>query len=203
MSERTTLPVASGLSKVPAPPPRRTTTSRPSSPPEAPPRLLAAVTDPTTVTAADASPPTAETAHKAAPATRKQPVSKSSTGGTKETSVSLPVGVKEKWRAAADARSTTLVEVLLTAIEEAGERLADMVAAERPSPAKAAGLFPDRFQRPAAREARSTAPLETSHRNFEVLDRLVKQTGADSRSQLITAALRAHLADIGGQDEEG
>lgn len=195
MSERTTLPVASGLSKVPAPPPRRTASPRASGPPETPPRLLA-VADPTADTAA-----TADAAPK--PAARKQPMSKSSAGGSKETSVSLPVGVKEQWRAAADARSTTLVEVLLTAIEEAGERLADLVAAERPAPAKSPGLFPDRVQRPAAREARSTAPLETSHGNFEVLDRLVKQTSADSRSQLITAALRAHLADSGGQDVGG
>ncbi|GAA1836117.1 hypothetical protein GCM10009795_096610 [Nocardioides hankookensis] len=181
MSEdRAPLPVASGLARVPGPPPRK------------PPNTVEPDTDapPTTPTRRPSATPSKPTP---TPSTSKPSrTSNRSTGGTRETSLSLPVSVREALRAAT-ANGPTNAEVILTAVENNAEHLAELVRAEVPDKAPASGLFPDRAAAKVASEPRSTAPLLTTEANLAVLDDLQVKVGATSRSQLVSAALRAEL----------
>ena len=72
--------------------------------------------------------------------------------------------------------------------------LEDLVSAERVGTVAAGDLFPDPAMAPrAVGEPRVPASLRLTARNLAVLDQLVTRSGADDRSQLLTAALRAHL----------
>lgn len=215
MNERTTLPTATGLlkGKIPAPPPRPTPT--PPSTPTPTPAATPTRTDPATRPDPD---PTADPSPTPGPGPGLDPVevgtvqpvpvevdpvgtgraaerptaSSRSTGGSRETSISLPADIREQWRRAAAEPDTTAAEVILEAIEANLDQLEDLVARERGDVARQEpGLFPDRASVRSDGPTRVIAPLNTTARNLAVIDALVEKTRADSRSQLITAALRA------------
>jgi hypothetical protein len=95
-------------------------------------------------------------------------------------------------RKAADGK-TSQGQVVLDCVEAAHTAgvLGELVTAEA-TPATSSGLFPRLKGRGAAQ---ATVPVEIRlhARAAAVLDDRVDQTGADSRTQLITAALRYHL----------
>lgn len=116
-----------------------------------------------------------------------------SDGGTVETSISLPIAVRELLRQTATDNGTTITETILSAVDATAPVLKDLVDADRPTTAAAHSLFPDRAPKARSAEPRTTAPLLTTRANLNILDKLTKDSGATSRSHLITLALRHHL----------
>lgn len=187
MSERPQLEPALGLvrDRIPGPPPRPKTTS--------PAPVTPAVE-------ADAEPqkPSAERgAGEAKPKKAARPkASSASTGGMRRTTISIPqrlaAGMREHLQA---DRKVSQIQFILNAIEANAHRLAELVDKERPSAPTTGGLFPDQSAGRNAIEERTTINFDTTEANLKVIDSLVEKHGADSRSQLIRAALRAVLAD--------
>lgn len=114
--------------------------------------------------------------------------------------VRLDADLRERLDLAARARESSLSEIAFDAIEEAHGAGAlqqlvevDHQASARPARRPAGPLF----QRPEGRTTAQPAVM-TEFRftasDLGVLDDLVDETGASSRSQLIKAALRRHLS---------
>lgn len=194
-----------GLSSIPGPPPRPAKKASGS----AKLRSVAPVVDDSTMAGAPevvespGAEPEVETLDPSAAATSKPrrrrqpaPASSSNTGRSVETTITLPQSVRE-WLREATAGERSISEVILDALEATAPDLRFLVEAERPSRKKSGGLFPDRAQRQPS-EPRITTPLITTAANIAVIDQLQADAGADSRSQLITAALRAYLAPTYG-----
>lgn len=114
---------------------------------------------------------------------------------TRNISFTTPIPMREQLRQAAREHETTLTQLVLDAIEATSDQLAELVAAEQPTQPFANGnLFPQR-EHSARRheEPRIATSLRVGSINLEILDALVKKHKATSRSELITAALRAYL----------
>lgn len=189
MSERPQLAPALGLvrDRISGPPPRRQTQTPTPAPV-------------TTEAEGDTEPakPSAERGpSEAKPRKAARPkASSASTGGLRRTTISIPqrlaAGMRERLQA---DRKVSQIQFILNAIEANAHRLAELVEKERPTAPTAGGLFPDQSTGRNAIEERTTINFDTTEANLKVIDSLVEKHGADSRSQLIRAALRAVLAD--------
>lgn len=186
MSERPQLAPALGLvrDRISGPPPRQQTPA------------------PAPVTAAEgnveqAKPSTDRGAVEAMPKKTARPkASSASTGGMKRTTISIPqrlaAGMRERLQT---DRKVSQIQFILNAIEANAHRLAELVENERPAAPTSGGLFPDPSTSRNAIEERTTINFDTTEANLAVIDSLVEKHGADSRSQLIRAVIRAVLAD--------
>ncbi len=106
-------------------------------------------------------------------------------------SVSVPLTMAEAWRDRAKRDRTSQVDVLLDALVAHQDELTDLVAARSEKPTVSDGLF-DRT--PGAKGERFVGvSLRIKAGNLEVIDQLADKHGADSRSQLVAAALSAYL----------
>lgn len=186
MSERPQLTPALGLvrDRVPGPPPRRQASApEPVTAPEGKPEA----TTPSTERGGAEQTPKKTTRPKA---------SSASTGGLKRTTISIPQHLAASMRERLQTdRKVTQSQFILNAIEANADRLAELVANERPAARTSGGLFPDQGTSRNAVEERTTINFDTTEANLKVVDSLVETHGADSRSQLIRAALRALLED--------
>lgn len=107
-------------------------------------------------------------------------------------SVSVPLTMAEAWRDRAKRDRTSQVDVLLDALVAHQDNLTDLVAARSEKPTVSDGLF-DRT--PGAKGERFVGvSLRIKAGNLEVIDQLADKHGADSRSQLVAAALSAYLS---------
>ncbi len=107
-------------------------------------------------------------------------------------SVSVPLTMAEAWRDRAKRDRTSQVDVLLAALVAHQDELTDLVAARSEKPTVSDGLF-DRT--PGAKGERFVGvSLRIKAGNLEVIDQLADKHGADSRSQLVAAALSAYLS---------
>ncbi len=107
-------------------------------------------------------------------------------------SVSVPLTMAEAWRDRAKRDRTSQVDVLLDGLVAHQDKLADLVAARSEKPMVSDGLF-DRT--PGAKGERFVGvSLRIKAGNLEVIDQLADKHGADSRSQLVAAALSAYLS---------
>lgn len=186
MSERPQLAPALGLvrDRISGPPPRRQTSA--PAPAAAP--------------AGNAEPekPSEERGTvEAKPKKAARPkASSASTGGMKRTTISIPQRLAASMRERLQAdRKVSQIQFILNAIEANAHRLAELVEKERPAAPTTGGLFPDQSTSRNAIEERTTINFDTTEANLKVIDSLVEKHGADSRSQLIRAALRAVLGD--------
>lgn len=174
-NDRARLAAVPGLAKVPGPPIRPTAPRPEAAPPAAAPPL-----------------PPAPVTKPAAPSRSR--ASERSTGAIRDMSFTTPLSVRTKLREAASKPDITKAAVVLAAVEANADRLGDLITAERVSTPTAGALFPDPAMTPrAAGEPRVPESMRLTARNLDVLDELVARNGADDRSQLLTAALRAHL----------
>lgn len=107
-------------------------------------------------------------------------------------SVSVPLTMGEAWRDRAKRDRTSQVDVLLDALVAHQDELTDLVAARSEKPTVSDGLF-DRT--PGAKGERFVGvSLRIKAGNLEVIDQLADKHGAESRSQLVAAALSAYLS---------
>lgn len=107
-------------------------------------------------------------------------------------SVSVPLTMAEAWRDRAKRDRTSQVDVLLDALVAHQDELTDLVVARSEKPTVSDGLF-DRT--PGAKGERFVGvSLRIKAGNLEVIDQLADKHGADSRSQLVAAALSAYLS---------
>lgn len=114
-------------------------------------------------------------------------------GGVRRIAFRLDPSLHSVLSARAAATKSSHGQIVLDSIEAAHRDglLVQLVRAETPQP-KTDGLFPQLNRRAAAQPA---VPVEIRlpARAAATLDQLVEQTAADSRTKLITAALRHHL----------
>lgn len=194
MNDRPRLTPVENLARIPAPPPRLRLEPQP---------------DPR---GADSSAPAASTASSPSkPTTRPSPrpeqPRRTSTRASdtaviiREISFTTPVELRDRLRnTARSSPDTTVAAVVLDAIERNVDDLEALVAGEQPHsrPADHSGLFPDAVKTErTSTEIRVPVTLRLTSANLAVIDDLAQQHRATSRSQLITAALRAHLHDGG------
>ena len=124
-----------------------------------------------------------------------RPRSEESSGATRRVAFRLEPDLHARLAAAAKNRESTHGNIVLDAIEDAHSagRLGDLVAADKNTPNSASTAL---FVRSAPRgPAKPSIPVEIQLHTQAVdqLDRLVSEHSADSRTQLMVVALRAHL----------
>ncbi|NYI47915.1 hypothetical protein BJ993_005061 [Nocardioides aromaticivorans] len=126
------------------------------------------------------------------PRTERASARSASAETMKPVSVSVPLTMAEAWRDRAKRDRTSQVDVLLDALVAHQDELTDLVAARSEKPTVSDGLF-DRT--PGAKGERFVGvSLRIKAGNLEVIDQLTDKHGADSRSQLVAAALSAYLS---------
>lgn len=115
----------------------------------------------------------------------------------RESSFLAPAEIRDKLRAHAATKGFTLTQVVLIAVETTAHQLPDLIAAQSSTGAiSKTNLFPaleGRSRRRATGQANVTISMRINVANLEVLDDLVNQVGAGSRSELLTVALRSYL----------
>ncbi|MGD9961864.1 hypothetical protein [Nocardioides sp.] len=187
MSERPQLSPALGLvrDRISGPPPRPKTT--------APAHVTTAAADDDEPEKPSEERGAAEVKPKKA---ARPKASSASTGGMKRTTISIPQRLAASMRERLQGdRRVSQIQFILNAIESNAHQLGELVAKERPLAPTTGGLFPDPSTGRKAIEERTTINFDTTEANLKVIDSLVEKHGAESRSQLIRAALRAVLAD--------
>ena len=105
----------------------------------------------------------------------------------------LPVELSRQLRAAAQQQSKTHADVIFDAIESRLEDL-DALLHDAESAPPPAGVFTRSDAKPAEPKVQVSGQIRAD--NLKVIDQLVEQHGADSRSQLVEVALRAHLDGV-------
>ena len=106
----------------------------------------------------------------------------------------LPELLQAVRRTRANDRGRTNADIAFEAIDATHRKLAEIVAARHGRAGRPGSLFPTR------RTGRSTEPtrrvlwsMKATPAELAVVDRLVTETGAVSRSELIATAMEAHL----------
>ena len=102
----------------------------------------------------------------------------------------LPFDLSERLRDAAREQAKTHAEVIFDAIEAQLDQLGALLHDAEPMPS-AVGVFSRAEPRQAGPKVQVSGQIRSD--NLSVIDRLVEQHGAGSRSHLIEVALRAHL----------
>jgi hypothetical protein len=188
MSERTKLSPVEGLQRIPGPPARRPVPGRESD------NSVAAVAAP------EPAPRPAPAPAAATPSQSKRPkASDASTGGMRQIAFTAPVELATQLSEAARRDpDLTVAAIIVQSVEAAVDSLSEYVRREQlasePTRPSGTSLFPDAAS--GARlsaEPRTTVTFRMSEANVRVLDKLTKAHNADSRSQLLTAALRARF----------
>ncbi|GAB3266939.1 hypothetical protein GCM10027425_33470 [Alteromonas gracilis] len=112
-------------------------------------------------------------------------------------SLSLPVEVVQRLRERAAQDRISQAEVLLDAIEAAGEELPglveDLQSGRQPPSATTSGPFVRRARETRASAPQATVSLRLDSRNLAAIDKLARRHGDRARSLLCTAALRHYL----------
>lgn len=115
----------------------------------------------------------------------------------RESSFLAPAEIRDRLRAHAATKGFTLTQAVLIAVETTAHRLPDLIAAQSGTgTVSKTSLFPaleGRSRRRAPGQANVTISIRINVANLEVLDDLVDQVGAGSRSELLTVALRSYL----------
>lgn len=122
---------------------------------------------------------------------RKAPKSSEATGGTVRVALLLPPDLRTRLNERTVKDRGTLASTVFDAIEDAlkAGTLDDAIATQQ-APPKRDGLLFDRTTRP---EPAVLVELRMSAANRATLDHLTSTTEARTRTELITAALRAYL----------
>jgi hypothetical protein len=108
--------------------------------------------------------------------------------------VYLPASLRDQVRERAAETRSTYTELALEAIDATYPRLGDLITKGQPKP-RDHSLFagPARPRRQRHDEPQVQVSLRPARRDLEVIDRLVVDLRAPSRSALIATALTAHL----------
>lgn len=175
-----------GLAGMLAPRPRTAPTPRPESDPAPdPPPVAAREEKPqprrSRTTGASASPPEPEVSY--------------------QVSVYVLPAARSRAKARREAEGVTNAEIAFAAIDSLQHRLGGLVAQRRTTPPTEGSLFPPRVSRrrrpgvdPGATAGRRVLwAIQATTEELKVLDRLVKASGAESRSELVSVALEAAL----------
>ncbi|MBV6762655.1 hypothetical protein [Rhodococcus opacus] len=106
--------------------------------------------------------------------------------------VHLPIQTSERIAKECESRSMTTGELFIEALEATYDRLNDLI---HPGGTVGGTLFKARGIGSTPKQKASTKQVAYSllSSDFEVIDRLKAEVSARSRSQLLTAALDAHL----------
>ncbi len=103
----------------------------------------------------------------------------------------LPIEVSDRLRDVARRQNKTNADVIFDAIEAALPDLPSLLA--QPSSQRDGGVFDRRAMKPVGQKVQISAVI--SPRNLALIDQMVADHGADSRSQLVEASLNVYLAD--------
>ncbi|KQP62976.1 hypothetical protein [Nocardioides sp. Leaf285] len=143
--------------------------------------------------------PAAPASAKATPKTKRGIESRGKKSGMpiSATSVSVPASIAAAWKDRARRDGANHVDVMLTAVAQQRALLPDLVREhqrqQRPSVGPSPdGVFVQRVE-PKPEEPFVAVPLRMLSANVDILDGLVHEAGANSRSALVTAALASWL----------
>jgi hypothetical protein len=98
-------------------------------------------------------------------------------------------------RARTNTRGRTNSDIAFEAIDATHKKLPELIAARHGGPDRTSSLFPTRRMGRAVADPvrRVLWTLKATPAELEVVDRLVVEAGAASRSELIATAMEAHL----------
>lgn len=115
----------------------------------------------------------------------------------RQISLSVPSSLAERWRSFSQAKQHSLVDVMLDAIVAHKKDLSELVRAQqRAARTDSAPISDGTFLRTSTEPRHDpfvTIPLRLLSTNVDTLDALSYETAAESRSQLVVAALTAFL----------
>ena len=121
--------------------------------------------------------------------------------GRHSTAVSLSPRIRDAWLSYAHEAGFTKNEVLMDAFDDARDVVADLVLESRRkvAPQRANTLFRRPVQGPGEKgaDANVTVPLRMQGMHLDVIDALVKESDADSRSHLVSLVLERFLKEQG------
>lgn len=175
-------------------------------PPTLPPRRTASRPQRTPADDARPAPQPAKPASKASPipkpapatptvkkptAPKKKPTA--TAGSSRPSNVHVPEDLVDKVAKARRDTGRSTGEVIIAAIESTYPKLSELI---RPPETTGTTLFTPRPSRAVRTQQGRLSPLSyrLDPQDFEVIDRLVAETGAASRGHLITVALTAYLS---------
>jgi hypothetical protein len=122
-----------------------------------------------------------------------QPASAEADSGVQAVIVYLPASLRERLRARRSETGDTYTTLALDAVEHCHAELADLLADVRPA-ARSQGLFAHRGPRRVQHaEPQVQVNIRPSRGDLTVLDQLVEQHQAPSRSALVAVALNRYL----------
>lgn len=147
-------------------------------------------------------PPAEPTSTQPNPAARRgrgrplsDPVSQTATGFVRPSNVLIPARLVTPIKVSRTQLGLTTGELIITALEATADQLGELLAVRRVT---GGALF---SARPAStsinNEPQSSLNFRMRVEDFAILDSLVEEFGAASRSQLVTAALAAYLESGG------
>lgn len=119
----------------------------------------------------------------------------------RSTTISIPYDLRERLKVRAGAVGVAHARIIMDAVEATYPDLPRLVAEHRaressPGEVPANGLFPRREERrEAGGQHKVPIGLHMTTAELDVLDRVVHEVGAESRSQLCWVALAEHLAE--------
>lgn len=106
----------------------------------------------------------------------------------------LTIDVSDRLRDVARRQNKTNADVIFDAIEAALPQLPDLLTPARVSGRPGGGVFDRGAVKPIGKKVQMSAVI--SGRNLKVIDQLVAEHGAQSRSQLVEASLNVYLTDL-------
>jgi hypothetical protein len=101
----------------------------------------------------------------------------------------LPLDLSKELRELARSRNMTNADVIFDALESTLEELPELL---KPPAGGERGMFTRTPTKPVGQKVQISGRIQED--NLAIIDRLVDQHGAESRSQLIEVALRAYLS---------
>lgn len=113
----------------------------------------------------------------------------------RQSNTQLPVTLIQLMRQELRTRGRTHGEVIIDALEQALDRLPELVAPLHRAPARRRFDPAPTPPAPPEKEPKGTLNYRMTTTNFAVLDDLVAECGARSRAHLITVALREYFRD--------
>jgi hypothetical protein len=182
-------------------PPRASTptTTEPQAEADAPEADRAPQQTPTAKTEEPVAPAAPAAARKVAKAdTTTQPAALTSdhaysAGAARQINTWILPEVKQYLKGQRRQTGRTNAELAFDAIDATAKQLPDLIGTRRTRGREPGSLFPGRVQTRTVATNRELWSIQATPAEIKVIDRLVDQTGAESRSELLSVALEQHF----------
>ncbi len=128
------------------------------------------------------------------PAPRDEPAAPPSRGAPRPVIVYLPVSLRDRLRQLTVERDLTYTELVLESVDATHQRLQSLLTPEKSARTRSLFQQPSTPRRRRHAEPHVQVSLRLVPEDLAVIDRLVTDLNAGSRSHLVATALQAHVA---------